>query len=251
LPLPIQQAADKEVEYIHPLAPKGSTLFVAPTNSGKTVLMINMILRYSFGYCFAYKTVHVFSPTLEQDQSWDTVRAYRPHLAVPPRGPGSRPPCKKKKGKKIQTAEIILHTSFSEYEIENILEEQDDLDPEERERTLLILDDVADLLPVHSNILQRLAFRGRHSKVYMWLSVQKYRRVELGMRVNFRYFVVFRVSVTELKAIWEELSNENRDDFFQLYSAATDPRYGFLTINMNEGLDERYTASFRPMALQS
>jgi hypothetical protein len=215
--------------------PQGSALLIAPSNSGKSTWLTNMILRLKFGYCFHYSTIFVFSPTLDMDTTWGLVHEYRPSKV-------------RHNGKRKQTANIVLDSSFTLEKVQSILDAQDSLASKDRKRVLVILDDVADALPRGGNdVLERLFFRGRHAKVWCWLSSQAYRRVPRNIRLNAPYYIIWSVRAVELGVIVDELAVEAPDEFRRIYHEATGPRFGFLTINAKADIANRYTASFKPL----
>lgn len=219
---------------IHPLAPQGSALFIAPSNSGKTTLIVNLILRKVFGIITSYSEIHIFSPTALMDDSWELLlpERYRPFKI------------KCKDGKRRLSANIEVHDSYAPADVEALLNRQEELEESERKRMLIILDDVADSLSQNS-VLDRLFFRGRHSGIFCWISSQLYRRVPRGIRVNAPFYIFFRVNTNELKTITDELAVEDRKVFESMFVKATSRKYSFLTINAKNGLEDRYTSSFK------
>ena len=220
LPLPTHTATAPT--NINPLLPPGSALLVAPSNSGKTCWMVNALTRKSFGISREYKYIFVFSPTLGMDASWNVVRDLKP-----------------KKG----AATFHLDPEFSTDKIEQILDFQESLADKDRHKVLIVCDDCADLLK-DNKTLARLFFRGRHARVWCWLSVQSFRAVPRNIRLNSPYFVFWKVTANELRVITEEVGVEEPAEFRRIFKEATDPKYGFLTIDAKASYDQRYSASF-------
>lgn len=222
--------------FIHPLVPQGSALFIAPSNSGKTTLMVNLILRRAFGIIVTYEEIHIISPTVFMDDNWEMVRPnnYKQFKI------------KMKDGRKKKTAKIVVHDTYDVNVIQNLLDAQDALEEKKRKRKLIILDDIADSI-VQSPVLDRLFFRGRHAGVFCWISSQLYRRVPRSIRVNAPFYVFFRVNSNELATISDELAVEKRNDFIELFMKATGEQYGFFTINAKRANTGRYTANFNEM----
>lgn len=226
-PIPCQKQ-DNDC-HIHPLVPQGSCLFIAPSNSGKSTLILNLCLRKCFGILTSYDKIYIFSPTVYDDPSWSILDDYKP----------SKVKCHD--GKKRDTAEIIVSDEYDLDVLQTILDESDS-----SKRTLVILDDIAPELS-KNKVLDRLFFRGRHSGVYCWISSQQYRKVPLSIRLNSPYYVIFRVNQSEANTIADELAVEDKKDFIKTLRKATDPKYGFLTIDLKKSFDERYTSSFKPI----
>jgi len=177
---------------IHPDVPQGSALFIAPSNSGKTTLMVNLLLRRVFGVITSYETIHVISPTVFADDSWE--------MLLPDNY--KRFKIKTRSGKLIKSADIQVHDEYNTQMIESIMNQQESVPKKKRRRILIILDDIADSI-VQSPILDRLFFRGRHSGIWCWISSQLYKRIPRGLRVNSPYYVFFRVNTNELNTIAE------------------------------------------------
>jgi hypothetical protein len=236
VPLPSQHTEKSDL--IPSVLPQGSALLIAPSNSGKSTYLTNLILRHRYGYTFWFSTIFVFSPTLQMDSTWDLVHEYTQGKV-------------RYKGKMRQTANIVTDSAFSLEKVSAILDAQDSLRPEQRKRCLVILDDVADALPRGGNdVLERLFFRGRHARVWCWLSSQAYRRVPRNIRLNSPYYVVWRVRAVELHVLADELAVESKEEFVRIYHEATSARFGFLTIDTKKDLASRYSKSFTPITSQ-
>lgn len=236
--LPLPKPNKKRFGYsnIHPSVPQGSCIFIAPSNSGKTTLMVNLLLRKVFGIIYSYETIHVISPTVFADDSWE--------MMLPDNY--KRFKVRTRDGRKIKSADIKVHDSYSVSIIENIMEEQEQVPKSKRKRVLIILDDIADSI-VQSPILDRLFFRGRHSGIFCWISSQLYRRIPRGLRVNSPFYVFFRVNTNELNTISEELAVEDKKTFIRLFMDATGDQYSFLSIDAKKGLKDRYAKNFTPL----
>ena len=229
IPVPTNQKL--EPIYINQNLPHGSCVLLAPSNSGKTVFIVNAITRISFGISAHYDVIFVFSPTLDMDVNWDFVRDL-PQTVV------------KRGRKKVMSAQIILDSEFEISKIEAILDAQEQVSLEKRKRVLIVCDDCADLL-TNDKILQRLFFRGRHARVWCWLSVQSVRSIPRPIRLNSPFWVIWKVTQNELNVLASEIAVEPPAEFRRIFAEATDPKFGFLTINAKALYDQRYTASFK------
>lgn len=229
-PLPTIHEEPKSL--LHKAVPQGSCLITAPSNSGKTVLMVNLMLRIEFGVLIHYDTIYVYSPTCRSDASWDLVQpdVYRPHDVRVNR-------------KKHRTAEIELRETLDEDEIVRVMDENSALPREERKKILMIIDDFA--AEIKSTIaLNRLVMRGRHSYVWTWISTQLYRKIPRSVRVNMPYYIFFAVNQNELKTIAEELGTNTFSQFETIFRRCTDAKYSFLGVNMKRPVSERYSCNF-------
>ena len=233
--LPIPTSSKPEPIHINENLPHGSAVLLAPSNSGKTVWIVNAITRISFGISGHFDVIFVYSPTLDMDQNWDFVRDLEPRVV-------------KRGRKKHKTAKIILDSEFEVGKIEAILDAQEQIPTAQRKKVLIICDDCADLLS-NNKILHRLFFRGRHAKTYCWLSVQSVKSIPRPIRLNAPYWAIWKVTQNELAVLVSEIAVEEPAQFKAVFKEATDPQYGFLTINTKASYDKRYTSSFRPLNL--
>ena len=220
--------------HLHPAIPQGSCLFVAPSASGKSTLIVNLILRRVFGVLVHYKRILVFSPTVYSDSSWDMLSEDMYH------------PFKIKcaDGRRRRTAEVILDDAFSMEKLDKIMKDQGDIQRSERPNTLIILDDWASELS-NTPSMQRLAFRGRHMKLWLWLATQLYRKVPRSLRVNVPYYIIFSVNSNELRTISEELAVGSVKEFEVMFRRGTAEPYGFLCVDMKRAPAKRFSFNFK------
>lgn len=234
--LPLPTISNPDPCHIHPLAPQGSALLVAPSNSGKTTLIVNILLRSVFGVNTHYDVIYVFSPTVHADTSWDLIQPAVYHPAK----------VKCRDGKKRMQATIILVDTFDEGRIARIMDDNMATDKDNRAKILLVIDDFADQFR-NTQTLSRLIMRGRHSKVWTWISTQLYRKIPRTIRVNMPFLIFFQVNSNELKTISEELATSSVRSFEDMFRRATNRAYAFLTVNMKKPVSDRYTSNFEPI----
>lgn len=158
-----------------------SMLLIGKRRSGKTNLLIKMLNSKHF--IDNFQKVFIFSPTVELDETWESIRDY----------PSKR--------------DIILFDKFDESIIEDILQLQRKSD----EDVLIILDDFAEKLKgKRGNTLEQLATKGRHFNTSFIFTSQKYNAVPSIIRNNVDEVIFFKVSNNlELKTIVDE--NDNKD----------------------------------------
>ena len=226
--------------HLHPSIPQGSCLIVAPSCSGKTTLLVNLLLRRVFGVLVHYSQIHIFSPTCQTDESWDMIQ---PEQYTPFR-------IKCDDGKKRMTARIELHEEFDEGEIINIMDDQSARPREKRRNVLIILDDCA--ADFKDNVaLSRLAMRGRHSRCFTWISTQMYRRIPRAVRTNIPYYIVFNTNQNETRTISEELATGSIHAFEAMLNKCTRRAFSFLGVNMKKPVDTRYSCNFNPIRIDN
>ena len=191
-------------------------LVVAPSNGGKSNMLKNMLLRPEFGYRDYFtdsKTgalnYFVFSRTLGADHTLDELVDQLPKFHA--------------------------YREWDDTIIRDIMEYS-------RLKTecgvLLLLDDmITDTKAFNKcsgNLLNELAFMGRHHKVSFILTTQSYTTIQRPIRINTSVVIAFNLkNKREEQAFLEEQSMwENIKD---LYTVATSPKYGFLYLNKETG----------------
>lgn len=139
-----------------------SMLLIGKRRSGKTNLLIKMLNSKYF--IDNFQKVFIFSPTVELDETWESIRDY---------------PTKR---------EIILFDKFDESIIEDILQ----LQRKSEDDVLIILDDFAEKLKgKRGNTLEQLATKGRHFNTSFIFTSQKYNAVPSIIRNNVDEIVFF------------------------------------------------------------
>tara|TARA_R110000868_G_scaffold261216_2_gene519297 strand:+ start:3357 stop:4001 length:645 start_codon:yes stop_codon:yes gene_type:complete len=158
-----------------------SMLLVGKRRSGKTHLLIKMLNSKYF--IDNFQKIFIFSPTVELDETWESIRDY---------------PTKR---------EVILFDKFDDSIIEDILQ----LQRNSEDDVLIILDDFAEKLKgKRGNVLEQLATKGRHFNTSFIFTSQKYNAVPSIIRNNVDEIIFFKVSNNlELKTIVDE--NDNKD----------------------------------------
>ena len=196
-------------------------ILCAPSASGKTVLLVSMILEQYRG-CF--ERVMVFSPSIEMDPQWEPVKKYiREDLGV------------------NTDREQCWWEEWDEGALRNILAMQKKITQQSKQlgmkklyQVLIVIDDHADNPAVHrktgDGILDTLFIRGRHYCISTWVSTQKLRLMSSAVRVNTMFYCVFRLrNQLELDALVEELSAMlPKDVLYGMYQEATREKYSFL-----------------------
>jgi hypothetical protein len=169
-----------------------STIMLAPSGGGKTSTIVSLITG---PYARCFESIHIFSPSVHVDSSWDIVKEFA-------------------KGLKEST----FSDEWNVGQIEEILSKQKGLIREQKaaKRTkplsqiLLVCDDWADdPVVVHRSegILQTLFCRGRHAGISVFCASQKLRALATIVRVNARNLLIWRLrNQKEIVALLEELS---------------------------------------------
>jgi hypothetical protein len=191
-------------------------LVVAPSNGGKSNMLKNMLLRSEFGYRDYFTDPNtgalnyfVFSRTLGADHTLDALVDQLPKFHA--------------------------YREWDDTIIRDIME----YSRLKTERgVLLLLDDMITDTKVFNkcsgNVLNELAFMGRHHKVSFILTTQSYTSIQRPIRINTSAVIAFNLkNKREEQAFQEEQSMW--ENIHELYTMATSPKYGFLYLNKDTG----------------
>jgi hypothetical protein len=199
-------------------------VILAPSGSGKTVLLANLILKVYRG-CF--ERVYVFSPSVNVDQTWEAVKKYQADVMHV----------------KESDDDVLYHDHYTVEALEKIIDTQSKviLHMKKQKHThlysvLVIVDDFADdpHFSRHSKLLHALFTRGRHNSISTIVSTQKFNAVAPIIRVNATFLCVYRLrNNKDLETLLEELSAlVPRKELIEIYNLATKEPYSFLYINL-------------------
>ena len=205
-----------------------SFILAAPTASGKTVIILNLLLRY---YKDQFQRIWVFSPSIKLDPQYEPLRKYLEKMSD-------------------QDKEPLMFEDLEQQALGRILSDQRAISEECRKRkqpipqVCVVLDDLAD----RGDILQRrqgaasggswivtLATRGRHFGVTWLVSSQVLNLVGTVIRKNVRCMCVWRLrNAKEVETLCEELSGVyDKNTLLEMYRAATAEPYSFLFIRLD------------------
>ena len=195
-------------------------IFVAPSHSGKSVLIENIFCNPKFDYFEIFegnRNVFIMSPTYKS---------------------GSM----KIKGVLPENVRDHLDSSL----IDAIMDEQEDnikrYGKEASPNVAIIVDDlIAGLTSHDKNVLRKLYFHGRHAKISTFLTSQSYKSIPKSVRVNADHSIIFQINNNkELSSIVEE-QNVDTGIFTWILNQATEQPYSFLKINHKKPINERYS----------
>jgi hypothetical protein len=199
-------------------------VILAPSGSGKTVLLANLILKVYRG-CF--ERIYIFSPSVNVDQTWEAVKKYQSDVM-----------------KVLESdTEQLYYDHYNTDDLEKIIETQSKVILHMKKQkhshlfsVLVIVDDFADdpSFSRHSKLLHSLFTRGRHNSISTIVSTQKFTAVAPIIRVNATFLCVYRLRNTkDLETFLEELSAlVPRKELIEIYHLATKEPYSFLYINL-------------------
>ncbi|CAE7238133.1 unnamed protein product [Symbiodinium natans] len=217
--------------------PPANGILCAPSASGKTVLLVSMILEQYRG-CF--ERIYIFSPSVEVDPAWQPVKDYiRDELGV------------------NTDREQCWWEDWDEGALRKIISDQKRITQKSKElglkklySVLVVLDDHADNPAAHrktgDGVLDTLFIRGRHFCINTWVSTQKLRLMSSAVRVNVMFYCVFRLrNQLELDALVEELSAMlPKETLYAMYEEATREPYSFWFVNLRAPKEDMFWVRF-------
>jgi len=234
-PIKVKQYDVKQSKYEHVSKLPTRSIINAPSGSGKTVLIQNLILDIYRG-CFS--RIYIFSPSVDIDDAFLPIKKYIDSELTK------------------TDDEQIYYPDFDGEAVQQILTTQKNIidhqkkDPKTKKlfSILLIFDDVADNKAIHNNQALNSCFtRGRHSQISTILSTQRYNAVSTIIRTNMDSMYLFRLrNANDLQAVMDELSALlDKKILLEVYMKATDAPYSFLFIKLtSKTINEMFFVNF-------
>jgi hypothetical protein len=190
-----------------------SFLITAPTRSGKSVAIVNLLYNDSINLKKQFPAGNIFyiSPTVQLD---DTLKAVMKDDDIV----------------KIDDFESLdnLDTILSE-----IIKEQKETPEDDREKILIIVDDCIDYLK-KSKVLSNFITKNRHFLCSLIITTQSFRSVAPLIRKNVTCHLFYKMYNTkEIEAINEEILS-GFEDGLKYYKIATEKPYSFLYANCRQ-----------------
>ena len=196
-----------------------------PSGSGKTILLVQLILDVYRG-CF--ERIYIWSPSIDLDFAWDPVKKYV------------------KRELKVDTKkEKCFFNTYDPTELREVMDRQARIAEYQKNNgkngsrcfgVLIIVDDMADepRFTRHSKLLHELYIRSRHSFISTITSVQKATTLHPLIRTQATATFTFRLRSMQDLDTWlsESSAIHDKKTLMKIYKAATDPRFGFLYINL-------------------
>lgn len=211
-------------KFFNPVLPsikrqKGTlTVILAATNSGKTVLINNLLFKFWRSKLKdkpTFDTIHFYSPTVYNDPSSRYFREY----------------CE-------------VGTRFTDEVLDNLIEEANEYETEDRPRNMLIIDDHLGLIKSRGKSKIASFFsRMRHYNYNCLISLQYYKDLHALLRPQIANMVIMNVnSDKESLKLAEEMGGiyGGAKIFLEMLKYATRDRYCFLYLKMRESPPEAY-----------
>ena len=204
-----------------------SFLLAAPTASGKTMIILNLLLRY---YKDMFARIWFFSPSIKLDPQYAPLRKYLEAMSN-------------------QDKEPLMFEDLDQPVLGTLLDEQRKITEECRKRKIkppqvcVVLDDLADRGDIltkrqggnKGSWLISLATRGRHFGVTWIISSQVLNLVGTVIRKNCRCMCVWRLrNHKEVETLCEELSGiYDAKTIMAMYEHATAEPYSFMFVRLD------------------
>ena len=221
-PIKLQEYTCKQSK--HDIVPKLPLrgILLAPSGSGKTVLLSNLILNV---YRDCFERLYIFSPSVNVDQTWQAVKDYQEKIMKVKETP----------------KEQLYH--YNPEDLQNIIDTQAKLILHMKYKKihklysiLIIIDDFSDdpHFSRHNKLLHSLFTRGRHNSISTIVSTQKFTAVAQIIRVNATFLCIYRLrNNKDLEAFLDEVAGTvGRKELLEMYYLATKEPYSFLYINL-------------------
>ncbi len=249
---------------------ESSTLVVAPKGSGKTNMIVSLLMYPEFYHGYFHRII-VISGNVLSDDKWDLLKETKGVLVENKRKKkllGELPPKGEKKVPKVvfkdeeAQKDLDKKNKFDGRMVKtDFITRLDDLKPflkEQRkalreirkkltakgkdvkdakmyvDRMLVVIDDMAGQFPGGKNtFMGRFTIGHRHLCTSILCVTQALKLIPPPIRTNMNALVLFEIpNAKELEAVYEEWpENMSFEDWIQAYEAATEDEFGFLYLN--------------------
>ena len=189
-----------------------SLLLTAPTRSGKSVALMNLLYQPSINLKSHFKEIYFISPTLSLDSTLKAIVKDDDIIKI-------------EDDEDLENLDTIL---------KEIIKTQKEKDEDEKENVLVICDDMIDYLK-KSKVLGNLFTKNRHYSISIILTAQAYRDAySPKVRKNATCHMIFKMyNSKDIKAIDEEIFS-GFEDGLKHYKKATEEPYSFLFCNCRD-----------------
>eukprot|EP00466_Bigelowiella_natans_P008163 jgi/Bigna1/134770/aug1.26_g9478 len=228
---PILKNKSKQMHNDYGLIPSfpNRCLFIAPTGSGKSVVIVNLLTRKRCLRNF-FDVVSFYSPNVNYEEEHIETKI------------------------KNEKAEMKFEEKFKEKEfgamVHKLMKEQKELKDKKKpmKKTLITIDDFAsDEKVMKSKTLKDLFFAGRKCGTCVWITSQHYKIVQPDVRTNAEHLIMFsRQPSSELKKIAEEMSigKYTKKKIIEMFDEMSTTDYSFLHYDRKQPMNERYMMNF-------
>jgi hypothetical protein len=189
-----------------------SALITAPSRSGKSFLLINMLYHPSINLKSHFDEIYFISPTLSLDSTLKAIVKDDDIIKI-------------EDDEDLENLDVIL---------KEIIKNQKETDEDDRKNVLIICDDMIDYLK-KSKVLSNLFTKNRHYSISIVLSAQAYRDAySPKVRKNATCHIIFKMyNKKDIDAINEEIFS-GFEDGLKHYKEATEKPFSFLFCNCRD-----------------
>ena len=221
-PIDLKEHSCKQSKHAHVPTVPLRMILLAPSGSGKTVLLSNLILNIYRG-CF--ERIFVFSPSIDIDKTWEPVKKHQ--------SDDMKATEKDKDKLYFCNPEDLERIIDTQHKIIKLMKASN---RKKLFSILIVIDDFADdaVFTRQSKLLHSLYTRGRHNSISTIASTQKFAASHPIIRVNATSLVVYRLrNNRELEIFLEEVSSlSSKKELLSIYKVATEDEYSFLYVNL-------------------
>jgi len=199
------------------------TLFLGPPSSGKTSLMVSIISQNN--------------PRLFKKQ-YDKII-----LVCPPNSIGSL------KKNIFQNLKGGVYSDLTSESIDQIYDKVQ-ANADEKENTLLILDDMSASLKKNKYIQDRLSkmlYNRRHLRLSVYICLQSFKTLPLNIRKCTDNAFVFKVAKKEIECLYDELFDIDKDVVRQIVGMVYTEKHNWLFLNVPS--QQMFTNEFKELIL--
>lgn len=214
--LPVKKVDTQKTFNVNPvlLHPPFTQLLIAPTKSGKSVLIVNLLLNINF-YKDIFDEIYFISPTVFIDP---TLRAIAEDDEI----------IKIHEDEDLDKIDIILKDIIEKQKKEKMKSESHDAP-----HILVVLDDMLSYFK-NNTLLDKAPAFSRHYNITFIISTQSYVGTPTKLRKNTASYILFKLyNNADLKQYYDEIGSQFKD-FMEHYHEATEDKYNFLYVNQRE-----------------
>lgn len=212
--LPVKKMDNPKTFNVNPvlLEPPFTELLIAPTRSGKSVLIVNLLLNINF-YKDVFDEIYFISPTVYIDHTLKAIAEDDEIIKI-------------HEEEDLDKIDVIL---------KDIIDDQKKAKMKDKEapHILLILDDMISYFK-NNTLLDKTPAMSRHFNISFIISTQSFVGVPTKLRRNTAAYIIFKLyNNADLKQFYDEIGSQFKD-FMEYYHEATEDKYNFLFCNQRD-----------------
>jgi hypothetical protein len=212
--LPVKKVNTQKTFNVNPvlLEPPFTQLLLAPTKSGKSVLICNLLLNINF-YKDVYDEIYFISPTVFIDPTLNAIAEDDEIIKI-------------HEEEDLDKIDVIL---------KDIIDEQKKAKMKDKDapHILIVLDDMISYFK-NNTLLDKAPSFSRHFNVSFIISTQSYVGTPTKLRRNTASYIIFKLyNNADLKQFYDEIGSQFKD-FMEYYNEATEDKYNFIYCNQRD-----------------